>query len=220
MSSTAGLHVAIYNDGGIYKHWSLFINGPTDANKQSSTSWVLLPTTASKWETRTPENRRRSLNRSTYAMCLLPKLALSNKRHKQRKSTMNTQAITVKTTFSSFWMIWRWRELSMARMRCTRRGRKQPKTNKRDLHRWLTCSTPSLETMLDHDYRDCLHAPALAAARSLLTLVNYGLSLSIGRTVKGQTSVFALNHLFDFSLPSSACRSLHLWDLLFAWERS
>lgn len=30
MSSTAGLHVAIYNDGGVYKHWSLFINGLTD----------------------------------------------------------------------------------------------------------------------------------------------------------------------------------------------
>lgn len=33
MSSTAGLHVAIYNDGGVYKHWSLFINGPTDAEQ-------------------------------------------------------------------------------------------------------------------------------------------------------------------------------------------
>ncbi|KAI2844078.1 hypothetical protein CBS147321_7948 [Aspergillus niger] len=33
MSSTSGLHVAIYNDGGIYKHWSLFIDGPTDPEK-------------------------------------------------------------------------------------------------------------------------------------------------------------------------------------------
>ncbi|KUL81569.1 hypothetical protein ZTR_09937 [Talaromyces verruculosus] len=33
MPSTAGLHVAIYNDGGVYKHWSLFIDGPTDDEK-------------------------------------------------------------------------------------------------------------------------------------------------------------------------------------------
>lgn len=33
MSSIAGLRVAIYNDGGVYKHWSLFIDGPTDAEQ-------------------------------------------------------------------------------------------------------------------------------------------------------------------------------------------
>ncbi|KAK2813227.1 hypothetical protein FQN50_000905 [Emmonsiellopsis sp. PD_5] len=33
MPSTAGLHVAIHNDGGVYKHWSLFIDGLTDAEK-------------------------------------------------------------------------------------------------------------------------------------------------------------------------------------------
>lgn len=33
MSSVAGLHVAIYNDGGVYKHWSLFIDGPTKAEQ-------------------------------------------------------------------------------------------------------------------------------------------------------------------------------------------
>lgn len=33
MPSTSGLHVAIYNDGGVYKHWSLFIDGPTDLEK-------------------------------------------------------------------------------------------------------------------------------------------------------------------------------------------
>ncbi|PYI05342.1 hypothetical protein BO78DRAFT_447680, partial [Aspergillus sclerotiicarbonarius CBS 121057] len=30
MSSTSALHVAIYNGGGVYKHWSLFIDGPTE----------------------------------------------------------------------------------------------------------------------------------------------------------------------------------------------
>lgn len=33
MASTARLYVAIYDDGGVYKHWSLFINGPTDAEQ-------------------------------------------------------------------------------------------------------------------------------------------------------------------------------------------
>ncbi|OJJ73698.1 hypothetical protein ASPBRDRAFT_74006 [Aspergillus brasiliensis CBS 101740] len=34
MSSTSGLHVAIYhNDGGVYKHWSLFLDGPTKLDK-------------------------------------------------------------------------------------------------------------------------------------------------------------------------------------------
>lgn len=34
MSTTAGLHVAIHeNDSGVYKHWSLFIDGPTDTEK-------------------------------------------------------------------------------------------------------------------------------------------------------------------------------------------
>lgn len=33
MSSTSELYVAIYNDGGVYKHWSLFIEGPTDLEK-------------------------------------------------------------------------------------------------------------------------------------------------------------------------------------------
>ncbi|EEH04313.1 conserved hypothetical protein [Histoplasma capsulatum G186AR] len=33
MPSTAGLNVAIYEDRGIYKHWLLFIDGPTEAEK-------------------------------------------------------------------------------------------------------------------------------------------------------------------------------------------
>ncbi|PGH05096.1 hypothetical protein GX51_03194 [Blastomyces parvus] len=33
MSSTIGLFVAIFDDGGVYKHWGLFIDGPTDAEK-------------------------------------------------------------------------------------------------------------------------------------------------------------------------------------------
>lgn len=33
MSLHATLHVAIYKDGGIYKHWSLFVEGPTDEEK-------------------------------------------------------------------------------------------------------------------------------------------------------------------------------------------
>ncbi|KAB8212860.1 hypothetical protein BDV33DRAFT_186010 [Aspergillus novoparasiticus] len=33
MPSTSGLHVAIYDDGGVYKHWSLFLDGPTDLEK-------------------------------------------------------------------------------------------------------------------------------------------------------------------------------------------
>ncbi|OJD16821.1 hypothetical protein AJ78_03064 [Emergomyces pasteurianus Ep9510] len=33
MPSTAGLNVAIYNDTGVYKHWLLFIDGPTEAEK-------------------------------------------------------------------------------------------------------------------------------------------------------------------------------------------
>lgn len=33
MSSTSELHIAIYNDGGVYKHWALFIDGPTDPEK-------------------------------------------------------------------------------------------------------------------------------------------------------------------------------------------
>ncbi|OAX80546.1 hypothetical protein ACJ72_05117 [Emergomyces africanus] len=33
MPSTAGLNVAIYNDSGVYKHWLLFIDGPTHAEK-------------------------------------------------------------------------------------------------------------------------------------------------------------------------------------------
>lgn len=33
MASTARLYVAIYDDGGVYKHWSLFIDGPTDDEK-------------------------------------------------------------------------------------------------------------------------------------------------------------------------------------------
>ncbi|CAG8029917.1 unnamed protein product [Penicillium salamii] len=30
MTSTAGLYVAIYRDEGVYKHWGLFIDGPTE----------------------------------------------------------------------------------------------------------------------------------------------------------------------------------------------
>lgn len=33
MASTTRLCVAIYDDGGVYKHWSLFIDGPTDAEQ-------------------------------------------------------------------------------------------------------------------------------------------------------------------------------------------
>lgn len=33
MPSTSGLHVAIYDDGGVYKHWGLFIDGPTKSEK-------------------------------------------------------------------------------------------------------------------------------------------------------------------------------------------
>ncbi|KAL2385995.1 hypothetical protein RJ035_004818 [Blastomyces gilchristii] len=33
MSSTTELYVAIFDDGGVYKHWGLFIDGPTDAEK-------------------------------------------------------------------------------------------------------------------------------------------------------------------------------------------
>ncbi|KLJ09447.1 hypothetical protein EMPG_15137 [Blastomyces silverae] len=33
MSSTIGLYVALFDDGGVYKHWGLFIDGPTDAEK-------------------------------------------------------------------------------------------------------------------------------------------------------------------------------------------
>ena len=32
MSATTGLYVAIYDDEGVYKHWGLFISGPTDAD--------------------------------------------------------------------------------------------------------------------------------------------------------------------------------------------
>lgn len=30
MTSTVGLYVAIYKDEGVYKHWGLFIDGPTE----------------------------------------------------------------------------------------------------------------------------------------------------------------------------------------------
>lgn len=33
MSSTVKLYVAIYKDEGVYKHWSLFVDGPTNAEK-------------------------------------------------------------------------------------------------------------------------------------------------------------------------------------------
>lgn len=33
MPSTAGIYVAIYDDGAIYKHWRLFIDGPGDSEK-------------------------------------------------------------------------------------------------------------------------------------------------------------------------------------------
>ncbi|KAK2755674.1 hypothetical protein FQN54_005823 [Arachnomyces sp. PD_36] len=33
MPSTAGIFVAIYDDGGIYKHWTLFIDGPDASEK-------------------------------------------------------------------------------------------------------------------------------------------------------------------------------------------
>ncbi|OJD25359.1 hypothetical protein ACJ73_03272 [Blastomyces percursus] len=33
MPPTVKLHVAIYNDGGVYKHWSLFVEGATDSEK-------------------------------------------------------------------------------------------------------------------------------------------------------------------------------------------
>lgn len=29
----AGLYVAIYNDGGVFKHWSLFVDGPSAEEK-------------------------------------------------------------------------------------------------------------------------------------------------------------------------------------------
>jgi hypothetical protein len=34
MPSTISLYVAIYNDGGVYKHWSLFLDGPKKADKR------------------------------------------------------------------------------------------------------------------------------------------------------------------------------------------
>lgn len=33
MSSTVSIYVAIYNDGGVYKHWGLFIDEPQEADK-------------------------------------------------------------------------------------------------------------------------------------------------------------------------------------------
>lgn len=33
MSSSVGLYVAIYSEGGVYKHWSLFIDTPEDSEK-------------------------------------------------------------------------------------------------------------------------------------------------------------------------------------------
>lgn len=33
MPSTIGLYVAIYHNDGVYKHWSLFVDGPKDDEK-------------------------------------------------------------------------------------------------------------------------------------------------------------------------------------------
>ncbi|PLB43292.1 hypothetical protein P170DRAFT_481241 [Aspergillus steynii IBT 23096] len=33
MPSTAEIHVAIHHNEGVYKHWTLYINGPTDAEQ-------------------------------------------------------------------------------------------------------------------------------------------------------------------------------------------
>lgn len=33
MSPTAKIYVAIYEDEGVYKHWNLFVDGPTDTEK-------------------------------------------------------------------------------------------------------------------------------------------------------------------------------------------
>jgi hypothetical protein len=33
MPSTATLHVAIFNDESVYKHWAFFVDGPTNAQK-------------------------------------------------------------------------------------------------------------------------------------------------------------------------------------------
>lgn len=70
MSSTAGLHVAIYNDGGVYKHWSLFINGPTDA--EQIILHVMGSSTRYRFEMRTSDARKSASLSELIHLCDVP----------------------------------------------------------------------------------------------------------------------------------------------------
>ncbi|CAG8132709.1 unnamed protein product [Penicillium nalgiovense] len=70
MSSTAGIHVAIYNDGGVYKHWSLFVNGPTDA--EQTVLHIMGSSTNYRFEMRASDARKSATLSELIYLCDVP----------------------------------------------------------------------------------------------------------------------------------------------------
>lgn len=70
MSSTAGLYVAIYNDEGVYKHWRLFINGPTDA--EQTILHIMGSSTNYRFEMRVSDARKSGTLSELIYLCDVP----------------------------------------------------------------------------------------------------------------------------------------------------
>lgn len=75
MSSIAKLHVAIYQDEGVYKHWSLFIEGPTAGEK--TILHILGSSTRYRFELRTSDARRSASLSELIPLCDVPTSKIS-----------------------------------------------------------------------------------------------------------------------------------------------
>ncbi|EAS31898.3 uncharacterized protein CIMG_07377 [Coccidioides immitis RS] len=104
MSLTVGLYVIIFDDGGVYKHWSLFIDGPTDAEKiilhvmSSSTRYCFDMRNSNTHKSATLLEMIHLCNMDTSKISMIKNVA------KKWLSIMNIWAITVRTMSLTFWM--------------------------------------------------------------------------------------------------------------------
>ncbi|KAL2371052.1 hypothetical protein RJZ57_004516 [Blastomyces gilchristii] len=89
MSSTTELYVAIFDDGGVYKHWGLFIDGPTDAEK--ILLQILGSSTRYRFEMEISNAHKSAtlLEPSTCVTWTIPKSARLRTLRKMRLSTTN-----------------------------------------------------------------------------------------------------------------------------------
>lgn len=89
MSSTAGIHVAIYNDGGVYKHWSLFVNGPTDA--EQTVLHIMGSSTNYRFEMRASDARKSATLSELIYLCDVPIAKVTSIKEAARQAPIHNE---------------------------------------------------------------------------------------------------------------------------------